>query len=112
MPTLVPLLVAALISAAPAPPAWVEDAATQLLAKAMVEEARLRTGVKTGEVTPTHADLVRALTRCLENTDNLLLLSGLRRVPSPVAEAPVERPRRRRIILLSDVERGLDTDHF
>lgn len=104
MPTMLPFALAALIAAAPpaarpAPP-WVQDAAAQILARAMLDEARARTGRTGGEVMPTREDMVRALTRCLENTDNLLLLSGL--VPSPRAVAvarPAPEPRRRGIRL-------------
>jgi hypothetical protein len=106
MPVL-PLLFAALVAAAPPPkvqtPAWIEDAATQILARAMVEEARARTGVRSGDVVPTREDMVRALTRCLENADNLLLLSGL--VPAPRAVATTRpAPVTRRGIRLSELE--------
>lgn len=75
------------LHAAPAPEPFVEDAATQLLARAMVEEARART--KSGNARPTRADLERALARCLDDVDNLLLLSGL----MPLAREPRERAR-------------------
>ena len=119
MPTALPWIVAALIAAAPpatrpAPPAWIQDAATQILARAMVDEARARTGVRTGEVVPTREDMVRALTRCLENSDNLLLLSGI--VPPPRAAAiarPVPRPAPvRRSIRLSELEAAEERGRF
>ena len=70
------------LSGPPAPrpvPAWVEDAATQQLARAMVEEARLRTGQP--DARPTKVDLQRALARCLDDVDNVMLLSGLMPLP-------------------------------
>lgn len=84
-------LLALALTAAPTPPTWVDDAATQLLARAMVEEARARTG-RAG-ARPTRQDLERALARCLDDVDNLLLLSGLMplaREPEPLRRA---RPR-------------------
>lgn len=107
MPTILPLALAALIAAAPpaarqAPP-WIQDAATQILARAMLDEARARTG-RTSDVVPTREDMVRALTRCLENTDNLLLLSGLVPKQRAVAAArPAPEPKRRGI-RLSELE--------
>jgi hypothetical protein len=72
------ILTGALVAAPPPPrppPVWVEDAATQLLAKAMVEEARARTGKP--DAKPEKQDLSRALARTLDDVDNLMLLSGL-----------------------------------
>lgn len=102
------VLLAALIAGAPQPkvetPAWIDDAAAQILARAMVEEARARTGIRTGEVAPTREDMVRALTRCLENADNLLLLSGLVPAPRAVAARRVAPPPPRRGVRLSELE--------
>ena len=73
------------------PPAWVEDAATQSLARAMVEEARARTGQL--DAKPTRADLQRALARCLDDVDNLMLLSGLMPLPrGPAVGTPTSSP--------------------
>ena len=89
MPSLLTTVLALALAAAPAPErgqAWIDDAATQLLARAMVEEARARDP----QARPTHADLERALARCLDDVDNLMLLSGLMplaREPEPLRRA-------------------------
>ena len=86
------VLAVALSAAPPAPEPWVNDAATQWLARTMVEEARARTGA--AEPKPSAQDLERALARCLDDVDNLMLLSGLMpmaREPAPLARRPERR---------------------
>lgn len=99
------LLALALTAAPPAPRAWVDDAATQLLAKAMVEEARARTG--SPDARPTRQDLERALARCLDDVDNLMLLSGL----MPLAREP-EPLRRARPRVISSRDPSAPTDEL
>ena len=85
------VLALALSAAPPAPGAWLDDAATQILARAMVDEAKARTG--SADARPNRQDLERALARCLDDVDNLMLLSGLMplsREPEPLHRA---RPR-------------------
>ena len=64
-------------------PAWLEDCATQLLIRAMMEEARTRLAAEgrpvaaDAPVEPTTADLARAARRLSDTVDNLMTLSGL-----------------------------------
>lgn len=102
MTTLLALTLALALSGAPRPPApeaWIDDAATQILARTMLEEARARTGRP--DARPTPADLDRALARCLDNVDNLMLLSGL--MPMAREPEPARRARRRVIISARDL---------
>lgn len=90
MSTLLALVLAGALAGSPPPPkpppVWVEDAATQILAKAMVEEARVRTGKP--DAKPTKEDLSRALARSLDDVDNLMLLSGLMPLPRSATSSP------------------------
>lgn len=86
-------VLAVALSAAPPATPWVDDAATQILARAMVDEAKARTGSTTAR--PNRQDLERALARCLDDVDNLMLLSGLMplsREPEPLRRARARTP--------------------
>jgi len=98
------ILGAVLLTAAPAraverlvlgedgPPPWLKDCAAQILARSLMEEARLRTRATRGEAwpmedpKPTAHDRAQARKRILATLDELMLLSGLD--PHPVAHRP------------------------
>lgn len=124
MVNLLPLVLAFALSAAPPLPvddaridgaridgarldaAWIDDAATQILARAMLEEARART--RSADARPTRADLDRALARCLDNVDNLMLLSGL--MPMAREPEPLKRARTRPRVFISSRDLSASSD--